>query len=172
MTFIRTIFFPGVFVPNSGTLDPDSNNRLDILRCKMEHSRQAYLNYVHTNKEMNIEIIRDNSTLIKYKIPWNTRVQSTFLSHPEDDTNGINYALNTDTNSAFASNSATTSNTQTGQTGPIGTSKNPLATKFDPWSGFDKLTPDVFTREKIFMCVPGMEVEPNREVRTSTYSTH
>ena len=133
----------------------------------MKSNPISYKDFARTKNELSVEILRDNNTLIKYKIPWNTRVQSSFLSHPEDDTNGINYNTNHDKSSLTSNTQNTnTQNTQqqTGQTGPMGTSKNPLASKFDPWSGFNKSTPDIWKREKLFLCVPGMDIAPSREV--------
>ena len=48
---------------------------------------------------------------------------------------------------------------------PMGSSKNPLASVFDPWKGFDPKTPGSWTRDTLHMCVPGMETKPSRKVR-------
>ena len=130
-------------MPNELTVDINANERLDIMRCKMNNGEESYMNLARSNQEITVEIFREKVSLVVFTVPWNTRVQSRFLSHPRD-VQGDN---------------------------SMGTSSNPRASIFDPWMGFNKSTPGVWEREKLFMCVPGLESPPSREVRT-TYSNN
>ena len=129
-------------MPNDLTPDVNANKRLVILRCKMEGGQDAYMNLARSNEEVSVEIFREKHSLIKFNVPWKTRVQSRFLSHPLDKSPD-----------SLDSSSA------------MGTSKNPWASKFDPWMGFNKDDPGVWEREKLFMCVPGLESPLSRKVR-------
>ena len=142
-------------MPNRLTPDDNANNSLDILRCKMNNGEKAYMELARSIEEMTVEIIKEDIVLIKYKIPWSTRVQSSYLSHPGDISHPTSYQA-PESNPAEA---------------PRGSSKNPIASVFDPWRGFNKSTPGVWLRDKIYMCVPGMESAPSRRVSTECYTS-
>ena len=108
----------------------------------MTDGEEAYLTLARTGEIMTVEILRDEDSLIKFTIPWSTRVQGKFLTRPDDPTVD-------QSNASF----------------PLGSSKNPRASKFDPWMGFDREIPGVWKREKLFMCVPGLDNPPSRNVR-------
>ena len=68
----------------------------------MKTGRHSYMNFARSKHEVTVEIIRDDVggggggscdrtnvtgvSLITYKIPWSTRVQSSYLSHPGEPT--------------------------------------------------------------------------------------
>jgi len=120
----------GEFQPNHEALDPNSSRRLDILRCKINNSKQAYLDLARKEDKMMIEIYREDDALIKFDIPWSSRVQSSYLNRPTNQGGG---------------------------------SDNPIGTIFDPWKGFNRETPGVWTRDALYMCVPGLETTPSRK---------
>ena len=126
-------------MPNELTVDFNANERLDIMRCKMNNGEESYMNLARSNQEITVEIFREKVSLVVFTVPWNTRIQSRFLSHPRDVQGDKS----------------------------MGTSSNPRASIFDPWMGFNKSTPGVWEREKLFMCVPGLESPPSREVRST-----
>lgn len=97
-----------------------------------------------SKEEMTVEIMRGNVLMIRYTVPWRTRVQSFYLSNPSDIT--------------VYSSSPTEA--------PRGSSKNPIASVFDPWRGFNRSTPGIWQRDKLYMCVPGMESAPSRQAST------
>ena len=140
---VSVTFIIGEFIPNELTVDNNANERLDIMRCKMNNGEESYINLARSNQEITVEIFREKVSLVVFTVPWNTRVQSRFLSQPRDVQGDKS----------------------------MGTSSNPRASIFDPWMGFNKSTPGVWEREKLFMCVPGLESPPSREVRT-TYSNN
>lgn len=70
----------GMFMPNKLTPDINANKRTDILRCKIKDSESAYLNLITSKENLYVEIYRENISLIDFKIPWLSRVQSTLLS--------------------------------------------------------------------------------------------
>jgi hypothetical protein len=109
----------------------------------MKDGEEAYLTLARTKEIMTVEILKDEDSLIKFTIPWSTRVQGKFLTRPDDPT-------------VDQSNAP-----------PLGSSKNPRASAFDPWMGFDRDTPGVWKRKKLFMCVPGLDNPPSRKVRYS-----
>ena len=126
----------GEFMPNTLTVDINANERLDIMRCKMDRGEEGYMNLARSNQEITVEIFREKVFLIMFTVPWKSRVQSRFLSHPRDRQDDDS----------------------------MGTSSSPWASKFDPWMGFNRSTPGVWEREKLFMCVPGLESPPSRKV--------
>jgi hypothetical protein len=125
-------------MPNDLSVDINANQRLDIMRCKMKAGEDAYMNLARSKEEITVEIFREKTPLIVFTVPWSTRVQSKFLSHPRDVPDDAS----------------------------MGMSTSPWASKFDPWMGFDRETPGVWKREKLFMCVPGLETPPSRKVCT------
>ena len=128
-------------MPNDRTQDVNANKRLVILRCKMESGEDAYMNLARSNEEITVEIFREKDSLMVFTVPWKTRVQSRFLSHPRDKSMD-----------SFDSSPS------------MGSSRNPWASKFDPWMGFNKSAPGAWETEKLFMCVPGLESPPDRQV--------
>ena len=113
----------------------------------MEDAQTAYTALASSDKQITVEIYRKKTFLIRFSVPWKSRVQSSFLAHPHDSSvthlsSEINF--------------------------PISSSKNPRASVFDPWMGFNKSTPGVWKREKLFMCVPGMDTPPSRRVSILT----
>ena len=109
----------------------------------MEDAQFAYSTLAGTDKHINVEIFREKTSLIQFSVPWKSRVQSSFLAHPHD---------------------ASVTHSSSEIKVPLSGSKNPRASVFDPWMGFNKSTPGVWKREKLFMCVPGMDVPPSRRV--------
>jgi hypothetical protein len=132
-----TFFFSGELMPNDRSTDTNANKRVVILRCKMDSGEDAYMNLARSNEEIDVEIFRETVSLISFIVPWKTRVQSRFLSGPSDRQDDAS----------------------------TGTSKNPRSSIFDPWMGFNRSTPGVWQREKLFMCVPGLESPISRKVR-------
>ena len=112
----------GSFVPNSLTFDSNANRRLDILRCKMEDTESAYMNLAGTSKEMRIEILRGDFSLLSFRIPWSDRKTGYMLDTPDDQ----------------------------------------VVTIIDPWKGFNKSTPGVWTHDRLHMCIPGWEDAPSK----------
>lgn len=106
----------------------------------MSDGEEAYKKLARTSEVMTVEIFRDEGFLIKFAIPWSTRVQGKFLTRPDDPKH------------------------DRGDEPPLGSSKNPRASIFDPWMGFDDKNPGVWRREKLFMCLPGLDNPPSRNV--------
>lgn len=137
MLCIISPILSGEFVPNQLTPDRNANGRMDIMRCKMESAQAAYMELARSEQEITVQILREDFTLITFVVPWKTRVQSRYLSRPGDES---------------------------GADTPTGSSKNPWASKLDPWLGFNETAPGEWKREKLFMCIPGMETAPSRTV--------
>ena len=135
-------------MPNLLTSDYNANARTEIMRCKMEKSQESYMTLARTNQEIIVEIFREETLLSTFKIPWSTRVQSRYLTRPDDPTY-----------SSLHSKPGVSARIY-----PLGTSRNPRASKHDPWKGFDKNKPGVWQRDKLYMCVPGMETPPSQKV--------
>jgi hypothetical protein len=127
-------------MPNKCTPDPNANQVMDIMRCKMQDSEKAYMELARSEHEITVEILREKESLITFVVPWKSRVQSRYLSRPGDES---------------------------GADLPDGSSKKPWASKFDPWRGFDKTKPGEWKRDKVYMCIPGMETAPSRKVRAA-----
>ena len=136
-------------MPNHLSSDFNANTRTEVMRCKMKNSKEAYMTLARTNQEIIVEILREETVLSKFKIPWSTRVQSRYLTRPDDPTSFTSVDSRPGSRSSIH---------------PIGTSSNPRASKFDPWMRFNKNEPGVWEREKLYMCVPGMETPPSQKV--------
>ena len=102
----------------------------------MEDGQIGYMELARGNEEMTVEIFREDDSLVKFNVPWKTRVQSKYLVGPAD------------TNEH-----------------PLGSSRNPRASTFDPWKGFNRSAPGVWTRDKLHLCIPGIESVPSKKVR-------
>ena len=137
-------------MPNRMTTDINANGKLYIMRCKMTDAQKAYMKLARSEHDMTVEILREDLPLIKFSVPWSTRIQSRYLDHPNDPSP-------IGDRSEFKDESTLDN--------PKGSSTNPWASKFDPWMGFNKSTPGGWKREKLFMCVPGLESLPTRKVR-------
>ena len=155
----------GEFIPNILSSDFNANARTEVMRCKTEKSKEAYMTLARTRQEVTVEILREETLLSRFKVPWSTRVQSRFLSRPDDPI----YASSTSTsNSDSNSNLNTDSDSRPRSRSRIlleGTSLYPRASKHDPWKGFDERKPGVWERDKLYMCVPGMETPLSQKVR-------
>ena len=102
----------------------------------MEDAQMGYMELAGGHEEMTVEIYREGDSLVKFTVPWKTRVQSKYLTGPLDS-----------------------------KEHPLGSSRNPRASIFDPWKGFDRNAPGVWTRDKIHLCIPGIESLPSKKVR-------
>jgi hypothetical protein len=51
----------------------------------------------------------------------------------------------------------------------LNSSSQPSLTVFDPWKGFHRETPGVWGQDAMYMCVPGMDQAPSRQVYIYVY---
>ena len=72
----------GQWVPSRLTPDSNSNRRMDIFRCKMSHTDDAYKMLARSSEEITVQIIRDRTSLLTYKLPWHTRTTGYMLGGP------------------------------------------------------------------------------------------
>lgn len=72
----------GAFLPNKLTPDSNANRRFDVFRCKMQNTVDAYKTLANSDFKLSVEILRDESVIAKFVVPWKTRVQSEMLSSP------------------------------------------------------------------------------------------
>jgi hypothetical protein len=127
----------GQFVGSRLTPDVNANRRLDVMRCKMRDGKALYMQQLPRSEEkVAVEVLRGNVTLIRYGVPWSSRVQSSLMSQPAGRSGA----------------------------GKKGTIENPMASTFDPWRGFDASNPEAIMMDKIHMCVPGLDSPPSRKV--------
>lgn len=73
---------PGTFLPNRQTTDSNANRRLDIMRCSLPKSRDAYLKYARSDEKLFLEILRNDEAIARISIPWKTRRTGYLLSSP------------------------------------------------------------------------------------------
>jgi hypothetical protein len=76
----RVYIVRGDFVPNRLTTDSNVNKKLDIMRCRLEDSQQAYKYLVRSAEHVYIDIIRDNQPLINFTISWSAGKAGYMLS--------------------------------------------------------------------------------------------
>ena len=72
----------GRFIPNELTPDTNANKRLDILRCPVQNSQNAYQLLAGSKNVMLVEILRDNYSLVNFSIPWKSRRTGFMLTNP------------------------------------------------------------------------------------------
>ena len=70
----------GIFMPNRLTADPLANRLLDILRCPLMESQAAYRSFANSNGSIYTEIIRGNTTIASFAVPWKSRQTGFLLS--------------------------------------------------------------------------------------------
>ena len=73
----------GEFIPNRLTTNANANKYLEIFRCKMNDTKNAYKNLSHSSKQVLIEILIENYSLINYTIPWKTLKTGYMLTIPK-----------------------------------------------------------------------------------------
>lgn len=71
----------GVFMPNRLTGQPAANRLLDILRCPLTDSWEAFNKYAHTNEELSVDIVRGNNTIMTFTVPWRSRKTGFLVSN-------------------------------------------------------------------------------------------
>lgn len=72
----------GQFVPRPTTLNFIGDIPLDILRCKMQDSKTAYMDLARSSEIMYVEILRDSVSILRFEIPWHSRKAGYMLSEP------------------------------------------------------------------------------------------
>lgn len=72
----------GHFIPNNVSPDSNANRRLDVLRCRMEDSTYAYKYLAKSSSSVMVEILRGETSLINFTVPWDTRRTGYLLSSP------------------------------------------------------------------------------------------
>lgn len=65
------------------TYPSHSNRRAEVFRCKMRDGEQLYSRLARSEEEITVEIFREVESLIKFSVPWASRVTGTFLSVPK-----------------------------------------------------------------------------------------
>jgi hypothetical protein len=74
----------GDFMPNSLTVDQNSNRRVDILRCSLRNSEVIHLTRLPLSDEsLSVSIYREEKFLLSFNIPWKTRRMGFSLSSPD-----------------------------------------------------------------------------------------
>lgn len=72
----------GMWVPSRLTPDSNSNRRMDIFRCKMEDTEDAYKKLARSSEHVTVEIIRDSVPLLAFRVPWSSRSAGYMLEYP------------------------------------------------------------------------------------------
>ena len=73
----------GVFMPNKLTPDMNANNRLDILRCKIQAPKSCYHSLSTSDHSAEVTIVSPSGEdLFHFKVPWKTRRTGYLLSAP------------------------------------------------------------------------------------------
>ncbi|CAE7527758.1 unnamed protein product, partial [Symbiodinium microadriaticum] len=74
----------GSFMPNELTPDVNANKRLDILRCPIMYSKQAYDILARSDEKLLVRIRRDTHSVAHFFVPWKARRTGFMLSDPPD----------------------------------------------------------------------------------------
>ena len=74
----------GIFMPNRMTKDSNANRRMDVFRCALEDVDSAYSALVRSpTAALYVEILRRDSVLISFSVPWDSRRTGYLLSSPD-----------------------------------------------------------------------------------------
>lgn len=76
----------GHYVPNKGTPDANANTRLDTLRCKILDAEAAYYNLAGSEEYLYVEIVQNEVSQVKFKVPWSDRKTGYTLYTPANAT--------------------------------------------------------------------------------------
>ena len=71
----------GQFLPNRLTSDSHANRLLDVLRCPIKNSRGAYDMFAGGNSSISVNILRGNTSLAQFMVPWKSRRTGYLLSN-------------------------------------------------------------------------------------------
>ena len=81
---------PGLFLPNRLTTDNNANRLLDIIRCPMTDSANAFMKFATSNGNISVSIIRGKDEISRFSVPWKSRrtgyLQSTSKAASRMDT--------------------------------------------------------------------------------------
>lgn len=80
----ETYTVEGHFIPTKLTPDSNSNKRLDIFRCIMKDTEKAYLQLARSKEKVLVEIIRDQTSLMSFRVPWSTRMTGYMFDPPPE----------------------------------------------------------------------------------------
>lgn len=132
------------FIPNKLTPDSNANKRLDILRCKLQHSAAAYERYAGKVDNITVEIFHGDSFVIKFQVPWSSRRVGHMMEPQEHSflNPWIGYF-------GGGPNSGTTSSERV---------------NFGEKSAGTGYSVGVAQRDDLHMCVPGLESPPDKEM--------
>lgn len=72
----------GRFMPNRLTPDANANRKLDVLRCPLGISSEDFEKYYRSDEVILIEVLRDDTPLIHFSIPWKSRRTGFMLTSP------------------------------------------------------------------------------------------
>jgi hypothetical protein len=63
----------GMFLPNRLAIDANVNRKLDIFRCPMQNTKNAYMTLAgRVNQFLYVEILREEFSIINFTVPWDT----------------------------------------------------------------------------------------------------
>jgi hypothetical protein len=72
----------GAFIPNRLAADSNSNRRMDIFRCRMQQAEESYNRLAGTGEKVYVEILRGETSLLNFTVPWSSRRTGFLLSSP------------------------------------------------------------------------------------------
>ena len=79
----------GHFVGNKLTPDSNSNRRLDIFRCKMSDTKEAYMKFARSEKDfVVVDILRAGAAVLTFEVPWAARRTGFLYDAPAAATSG------------------------------------------------------------------------------------
>lgn len=133
---------PAHFIPNRLTPDANANGNVDIMRCPMQDTANAYANLAGGDENVVVEILRDKELkhLISFKVPWRSRQTGYMMDNPPGATS---------LNAWIARDELLSANKHTQST-----SSSKVTTASD----------ELTRRHDLYMCVPGMESPFDRRI--------
>ena len=82
---------PGEFVPNRQTTDPNTNRRVDVLRCPMKLSEEEMNMFAKTQSSYHlfVEIYRKDVVVGRFFVPWSWRRVGYLMTPPQIDSSSL-----------------------------------------------------------------------------------
>lgn len=166
------------FVPSRASMDYNANLRMDILRCPMSNNMFNHIQYAgKPDISVEVEILKNGVSLIKFHIPWQTRITGYMAFSPQsikdwqkiDEEDGsddkgsrIEREKTYSSSSSTAIAEAYAHNVRSVKDKTLDSIVYALPSlSIDPWNGFNRGHLGVWKLDKVYMCVPGLRSTPS-----------
>lgn len=145
---------PAEVVPNGGIGDGNARYRYDILRCPLPDSAALYASYASSAAVLQMELIRDGTSIIVFHVPWRSRMAGYMALYPDPVANRLERSYQ-------GRQTKRTATIQQLVRKHIAYSLSAL--NLNPWKGYTPSGPveDQWQMDAVYLCVPGWISPPS-----------